>query len=58
MKLQDDVEYRGYVISLNLTGYVLFDFYKKDDELIQGNGKSIEDCKIQIDELQIGRAHV
>lgn len=53
MKLQDDVEYRGYVISLNLTGYVLFDFYKKDDELIQGNGKSIEDCKIQIDELLI-----
>lgn len=47
------MEYRGYLIKPNLTGYVNFDFYKPDDELIAGNGKTIEDCKIQIDELNL-----
>lgn len=43
--------YKGYRIEPNNTGYVNFDFYKPDDELISGNGKDIEDCKNQIDEL-------
>jgi hypothetical protein len=45
------MEYKGYTIEPNNTGYVNFDFYKKDDELIKGNGKDIEDCKRQIDEI-------
>jgi hypothetical protein len=43
--------YKGYRIEPNNTGYVNFDFYKPDDELISGNGETIEDCKEQIDEL-------
>ncbi len=43
--------YKGYRIEPNNTGFVNFDFYKPDDELISGNGKTIEDCKEQIDEL-------
>jgi hypothetical protein len=45
------MEYKGYLIEPNLTGFVNFDFYKPDDELITGNGETIEDCKKQIDEL-------
>lgn len=45
------MEYNGYVIEPNLTGYVNFDFYKPEAELISGNGKTIEDCKKQIDTL-------
>ena len=43
--------YKGYKIEPNNTGYVNFDFYKPDGELISGNGETIEDCKEQIDEL-------
>lgn len=45
------MEYRGYKIEPNLTGYVNFDFYENEAETITGNGKTIEDCKEQIDEL-------
>lgn len=44
-------QYRGYIIEPNKTGYVNFDFYLKEAELISGHGESIEDCKSQIDEL-------
>lgn len=44
--------YKGYRIEPNNTGYVNFDFYKPDDELISGNGKTIYDCKEQIDEIE------
>ncbi len=45
------MEYRGYKIEPNNTGYVNFDFYLIDSELISGHGKTIEDCVKQIDEL-------
>lgn len=44
-------EYRGYIISENLTGYVRYDFYHECDETISGNGHSIADCEQQIDEI-------
>jgi len=44
------MEYKGYFIEPNLTGYINFDFYKPEAEKIEGNGKTIEDCKEQIDE--------
>jgi hypothetical protein len=45
------VNYKGYTISPNNTGFVSFDFYIDGGETIKGHGKSIEDCKEQIDEL-------
>ena len=45
------IEYKGYLIEPNLTGYVNFDFYEPEAETIEGNGINIEDCKKQIDEL-------
>jgi len=45
------MDYKGYKIEPNKTGWVKFDFFKPEDELISGNGDSIEDCKNQIDEL-------
>lgn len=47
------MEYRGYQIEPNLTGFVNFDFYVTGEELITGNGETEEDCKEQIDELLI-----
>jgi len=44
-------EYKGFIIKPNLTGYVNFDFYKKESETIEGNGNTIEDCKNQINGL-------
>lgn len=43
--------YRGYKIESNNTGYVNFVFYPADDcdAPITGHGKTIEDCKTQID---------
>ncbi len=46
------MEYKGYSIEPNNTGFVNFDFYLKESELIYGNGETIEDCKRQIDELE------
>lgn len=43
--------YKGYIIEPNNIGYVNFDFYLQEAELISGHGESIEDCKLQIDEL-------
>lgn len=43
--------YKGYRIEPNNTGYVNFDFYIHGDELVSGNGETIEDCEEQIDEL-------
>lgn len=45
------MEYKGYLIEPNNTGYVNYDFYKPEEELIAGNGETIEDCKLQIDKL-------
>ena len=45
------MEYNNYIIEPNNTGYVNFNFCKKDDEIIIGNGKTIKDCKEQINEL-------
>jgi predicted RNase H-like HicB family nuclease len=45
------MEYQGYIIAPNLTGYVNFDFYTPESEIISGHGETIEDCKKQIDEL-------
>lgn len=45
------MDYKGYLIEPNNTGYVNFNFYKPDSELISGNGNSIEDCQMQIDEI-------
>lgn len=47
----NQIFYKGYVITPNLTGYVNYDFCKEDCEIIKGHGKSIDDCKIQIDEI-------
>jgi len=47
--------YRGYEIYPNLTGYVNFDFHKKEGEIVEGNGKTIEDCKEQIDEILLNQ---
>jgi hypothetical protein len=47
------MEYSGYIIEPNCTGYVNYDFYKAEAELISGNGETIEDCKNQIDELNL-----
>ena len=46
-------EYKGYKIDQNNTGYVNYDFYLSDDcdAPIKGHGKTIEDCKKQIDDL-------
>jgi len=43
------MEYRGYKIEPNNTGYVNFDFHKP--ESFSGSGETIEDCVKQIDEL-------
>lgn len=47
----DMAEYRGYIISENTTGYVRYNFYHECDEVISGNGNSIQDCEKQIDEI-------
>jgi len=49
------IKYRGYEIFHNLSGYVNFDFLKEDEEIIEGNGKTIEDCKEQIDEILLNQ---
>jgi len=50
-----ETEYRGYIISQDITGYApkdsQFAFFLDDGELYCGSGESIEDCKQQIDEL-------
>jgi len=50
-----ETEYRGYIISQDITGYApkdsQFAFFLDDGELYCGRGESIEDCKQQIDEL-------
>lgn len=46
-----EIEYRGYLITQNTTGYVGYDFYLVDAEVVKGNGKTIDDCKVQIDEI-------
>jgi len=51
------MEYNGYLIEPNLTGYVNFDFYKPESDLITGNGENIEDCQKQIDELNLYEVH-
>ena len=43
------IEYRGYEISPNLTGYVNYDICHPDEEMILGHGESVDDCKEQID---------
>lgn len=50
-KVMNAEMYKGYIIEPNNTGYVNFDFYNPDDELISGDGETIDDCKEQIDEL-------
>mgnify|MGYP003650975322 CR=1 FL=1 len=49
------VFYRDYEIHQDCTGLApkwgQFSFYMVDDEVYQGSGESIEDCKAQIDEL-------
>lgn len=47
----ESINYKGYVIYPNNTGWVNFDFHIDGSEKITGHGKSIEDCKEQIDEL-------
>lgn len=45
------IEYRGYIISPNLTGYVNYHFHLKDNaERVDGDGKTIDECKSKIDE--------
>ena len=44
------MKYRGYRIEPNLTGFVIYDFYKESEELITGNGETIEECEKLIDE--------
>lgn len=47
--------YKDYFIEIDKTGYAPKDytyfFFKECDEKASGFGESIEDCKIQIDEL-------
>ena len=47
--------YKGYSIEIDKTGYAPKDsqyfFFKECDEMATGFGESIEDCKIQIDEI-------
>lgn len=47
--------YKDYFIEIDKTGYAPKDsqyfFFKECDEKATGFGESIEDCKIQIDEL-------
>lgn len=49
------VFYKDYFIEIDKTGYAPKDyqyfFFKECDEKATGFGESIEDCKIQIDEL-------
>ena len=45
------MEYNGFLIEPNWTGYVNYDFYRPEDETITGNGVTIEDCKNQINEI-------
>jgi hypothetical protein len=55
------MEYKGYLIEPNNTGYVNYDFYKPESELIEGNGETLEDCKTQIDNLNknpVGRPKI
>ena len=44
-------DYKGYKISPENTGWVNFVFYILGDELVSGYGKTITECKEQIDEL-------
>ena len=48
-------DYKGYRIEIDMTGYALkenmYSFFNDDGETYCGSGKSIEDCKQQIDEL-------
>ena len=48
-------DYKGYTFEEDKTGYapkeMLFSFFLDDGEKYCGSGKSIEDCKQQIDEL-------
>lgn len=47
--------YKDYFIEIEKTGYAPKDsqylFFKECDEIATGFGESIEDCKIQIDEI-------
>jgi hypothetical protein len=45
------MKYKNYIINENNTGYANYDFHEKEDERILGHGKTIEDCKEQIDIL-------
>lgn len=45
------IEYKGYLIDLNYTGYVNYDFWQPEAETFTGHGETVEDCKAQIDEL-------
>lgn len=47
----EEIKYKGYIISPNLTGWVNYEFHRIDCEIISGYGASIEQCKEQIDEL-------
>ena len=48
-------DYKGYTFEEDKTGYapkeMRFSFFLDDGEKYCGSGKSIEDCKQQIDEL-------
>lgn len=44
-------KYKCYRISPDNTGYVNFVFFISGDDLISGHGKTITECKEQIDEL-------
>lgn len=49
------MKYKGYLIEEDYSGYapkhLKFSFFNDDGETCFGSGKSIEDCKKQIDEL-------
>ena len=49
--------YKNYLIAIDMTGYAskqdLYSFFLDDGELYCGSGESIEDCKKQIDELNL-----
>ncbi len=48
-------DYKGYTFEEDKTGYAfkddMYSFFNDDGETYFGSGKSIEDCKQQIDEL-------
>jgi hypothetical protein len=47
--------YKGFKIDVDRTGYapknMIHYFYEEDSEMVAGFGKSVEDCKEQIDEI-------